>query len=241
MFFYITGKTKNWFQDVAGCCRFSQRSSQTALPHSARPFAGQDVVHAHAYGRGRKIRHQGLQGWVRWQRSTEGARADDLSRDQGGPTEGSDDHHVYWTAVQREGWRHAAPCWWASWRGTTPLPSSSTRRWSERKLTLWTDSDSTSTSSWHPSLQSTGSQAISYPWMLPWWVKPHCGRADCIDFVEDDRGSDEAYFTHMEHWYLFTTSTPVLALFSNILGSIPNRAKDLVSNIVFFSLFKCNL
>ena len=28
----------------------------------ARPFAGQDVVHAHAYGRGRKIRHQGLQG-----------------------------------------------------------------------------------------------------------------------------------------------------------------------------------
>ena len=94
------------------------------------------------------------------------------------------------------------------------------------------DSDLNLTFTWRPG---------PVPYVTFSWLAQYPDTATCIDFVEDDRGSDEAYFTHMEHWYLFTTFTPVLALISNILGSIPTRAKDLVSNFVFFSLFKCYL
>ena len=42
VFLYNRKDQKNWFRDVAGCCRFSQHSSQTALSYSV-PFHSQCV------------------------------------------------------------------------------------------------------------------------------------------------------------------------------------------------------
>ena len=143
-------------------------------------------------------------------------------------------------AERREGRRCATPWWRASclrWRGTTTSPSSRTTwRWSEGRLTARTLSTSASTPRCVPGLQSTGSQAGSFQRKMPWWAKPHRGR-DCIDFSEDDQGSERGIIAHMEHLYLFTSVTPVPALISTILGSIPTRAEDLVSHYCVLFLF----
>ena len=62
----------------------------------------QDGLHAHAQARGREGLRQEHRGRVRERRRTEGARVDDLLRDQGDPTEGSRDHHVYRTMQSGE-------------------------------------------------------------------------------------------------------------------------------------------